>query len=239
MAPRTPLLRPDSYFAERDRSLGRVLAAFGLVVCTGVAAVYGVGYVLVVHVDGTVTVDNPERPPEPFCDDDTSLDVVDRSGCDAPREVERNVDPLVWRAVEELAGQMLVGLLLVAGALTALLHGGSWLAGGTNGVTASVAVAVWGLVPLVVVAPASLLALWVVLDPVTVQAAGDPSPAFTALEEQLRAHQSIGTVSSVVGSVWSAAIWRFGLEHERDVDGAAAVGIAGVTALVLLAGGAL
>lgn len=236
MAPRTPLLRPDRYFAERDLSLGRVLAVFGLVLFAGLAAVYGVGYLLVTHIDGTVMVDNPERPPELFCDGDMEFEIYDDADCDAPREVEQDVDPLLWDAVGELAGPMLVGMLLVVAGVTASLHAGSWLAGGKNGVTASFAVAVWGMTPIVVVAPASIAVLWALLDPVTISA-GSPEPAIDRLLSQLRAHQSVGTVSSVLSGVWSAAIWRFGLEHERGIEGVAATGVAVVTAMLLVLGG--
>lgn len=94
MAPRTPLLHPSRFFTERSLHFGRVIIVFALVVFAGLATVYGVGYLLVSHVDGTVMVDNPERPPEMFCDSDMDSVVFDESDCDASRQVERNVDRL-------------------------------------------------------------------------------------------------------------------------------------------------
>jgi hypothetical protein len=239
MAPCTPLLHPNRFFAERQRHVGRIAAVFGLVVLTSLGAVYGVGYLFVTHIDGTVLVDNPERPPEMFCDSDPESMPFDEEDCDAPRQVERDVDTIIWDVIGELAGQMIAGILILVGGLTVVVHAGSWLAGGTNGVAASLAVTVWGLAPIVFVVPLSMVALWVVLDPVTVSAAQDPSSAFAGLERQLRANQWVGTVSTVVSGVWSAAIWRYGLEHEREVSGAAATAIAGTVAMVVVVGGML
>lgn len=239
MAPRTPLLHPDRFFAERPRHLGRIALVLGLVVFTGLGTVYGIGYLLVTHVDGTVMVDNPERPPEVFCDSDMESVPFDESDCDAPQQVERDVDSIIWDAIGELSGPMLGGILILLVGLTIVVHAGSWLAGGTNGVAESFAVTVWGLAPMVVVIPVSMVVVSVVLEPVTLSAAQDPSSAFAGLERQLRAHQWIGTVSTVVSSLWSAAIWRYGLEHERGVSGAAATAIAGAVALLVIIGGTL
>lgn len=239
MPPRTPLLRPDRYFAERDLHLGRVFLVFGLVLASALGLTYGVGYVLTTHVDGTVLVDNPDRPPEAFCDAEWDSTVFDQEDCDAPRHVERNVNPIVRRAVGELAGPLLVGMLFVVAGVTLVVHVGSWLAGGTNGLTASFAVSVWGMAPLVATVPLSLAVLSFVIEPVTVSAAGDPTAAFADLEAQIRAHGWIGTVSSVVNAVWSGAIWKFGLEHERELSGRAATAVAGAVALLFVLGGAV
>jgi hypothetical protein len=239
MAPRTPLLHPKRFFTERRRHAGRLALVFGLVVLAGVGAVYGVGYLLVTHVDGTVMVDNPERPPEMFCDADRESMAFDESDCDAPQQVERDVDTIIWDAIEELAGPMLGGLLILIIGLTVVVHAGSWLAGGTNGVAASFAVTVWGLAPMVIIVPVSLVAMSVVLEPVTLSAAQEPASAFAGLERQLSAHQWIGTVSTLVSGVWSAVIWRYGLEHERGVSGAGATAIAGAVASLVVVGGML
>jgi hypothetical protein len=239
MAPRTPLLHPGRFFAERSPHFGRIILVFALVVFAGLATVYGVGYLLVAHVDGTVMVDNPERPPEMFCDSEMDSMPFDESDCDAPQQVERDIDSIIWDAIGEFAGPMLGGMLILILGLTMVIHAGSWLAGGTNGVAASFAVTVWGLAPMLLVVPLSMVAMAVVLDPVTLSSAQDPSSAFAGLERQLRSYQWIGTISTVVSSLWSAAIWRFGLKHERGVSGAAATAIAGAVALLVVIGGML
>ena len=239
MAPRTPLLHPGRFFAERRRHFGRIVLVFALVVFAGLATVYGVGYLLITHIDGTVMVDNPERPPELFCESEMDSMVFNESDCDAPQQVERDIDSIICDAISELAGPMLGGMLILVIGLTAVIHTGSWLAGGTNGVAASFAVTVWGLAPMLFVIPVSMVAMSVVLDPVTLSAAQTPSSAFADLEQQLRAYEWIGTVSTAVSSLWSAAIWRYGLEHEREVSGAAATAIAGAVAVLVVIGGML
>jgi hypothetical protein len=101
---------------------------------------------------------------------------------------------------------MLGGMLILVLGLTVVIHARSWLAGGTNGVAASFAVTVWGLAPMLVVIPVSMVVVSVSLNPVTLSAAQDPPSAFAGLERQLRAYQWIGTLSTILSSLWSAAI---------------------------------
>jgi hypothetical protein len=239
MAPQTPLLRPKSYFQSRDLDAGRVLLAVGLVLVTALGLVYGVGYVLTSTVDGTVLVDNPDRPPEAFCDGSVDPPGYDEDACNEPKQVERNIDPIIDRAIGEVAGFMFLGMALVLAGFTLVVHVGSWLAGGSNGLAASFAVTVWGMTPIVVTAPLALVVLSMTLDPVTLDAATDPASAFADLEAQLQSATWLGTLSSLVGAAWSAVIWKFGLEHRRDLTSGAATAVAAVTALVLVVGGTL
>ncbi len=210
-----------------------------LVLFGALGLVYGVGHVLASHVDGTVLVDNPERPPETFCEGTVDPPGFDDDACDAPQQVERNVDRIIERAIGEIAGIVFVGMALVVVGLTLVVHTGSWLAGGSNGLGASFAVTVWGLTPIVLTVPVSLVALSIVLDPVTVSTASEPTSVFAKMEAQIRSFGWIGTVSSVVSGLWSAVIWKFGLEHRRDLTGAEATTVAGATALLLVLGGAI
>jgi hypothetical protein len=77
------------------------------------------------------------------------------------------------------------------------------------------------------------------LNPVTLDAATDPASAFAGLEAQIQSLTWLGTLSSVVSAAWSGVIWKFGLEHRRDLSGGSATAVAAVTALLLVAGGAL
>ena len=237
--PQTPLLRPDRYFAERDLHGGRVLLAVGIVLFSALGLAYGVGHVLTSNVDGTVLVDNPERPPEVFCDGGTDPPGFDDDACEEPRQVERNVDQIIDRAIGEVAGYLVVGMVLVLAGFTLVVHVGAWLAGGSNGLAASVAVTVWGMTPIVVTAPLALVVLSTTLDPVTLDAASDPAAAFADLEAQIRSLAWLGTLSSILSGLWSAVIWKFGLEHRHDLTAGQATAVAAVTALLLVAGGAL
>lgn len=231
MSPRTPLVRPDSYFAERDPDGLRVLALVVLLALAGPAAAYGIGWVLAAHLDGTVTVDNPERPPDWVCESDS--DVHDRSDCDRPREVERDVDRVLMDAVGDLAGRALLALPLLWFLAGLGLHVGSWLADGEGGVAASFAVAAWGLVPALVGIPVVLCALYVGLDPVTVTPADDPSVVLEGVRRQIAALDAFGTAVSLLTTAWGAVIWRYGLEHDRGLGGAAATAVAGLVATPL------
>ena len=119
MPPRTPLLRPDRYFAEREPNFFRVALVVGLLIAAGPAVVYGVGWVLAGNLDGTVLVDNPEHPPDWVCESDGADSAVfDEEDCDAPERIERNVDAILWDAVEETAGTAILAYPLVLAILT-------------------------------------------------------------------------------------------------------------------------
>jgi len=66
MPPFTPLFRPDQFFAEQDFHAGRITAVGLLLVFSHPIGVWGVSWVLQERIDGTVMVDNPNRPSESF-----------------------------------------------------------------------------------------------------------------------------------------------------------------------------
>lgn len=232
MSPRTPLLRPDRYFAERELNFFRVMAVVGLLVATGPAVVYGVGWVLAANVDGTVLVDNPERPPDWVCGDDTSSAVFDEERCDAPREVERDVDAILRDAIDELVGTAILAYPLGLAVLTLLLHGGAWLSGAERGLFPTFAVAAWGMVPTVVLLPASLVALHLALDPVTVAPGTAPEAAIEPLLAQIRAFEPYGAAVTLVTAIWGGVIWRFGLVHEQGLADTDSTVVAGLVAFL-------
>ncbi|PSP96670.1 hypothetical protein BRC89_13520 [Halobacteriales archaeon QS_4_70_19] len=127
--PRTPLLRPDRYFADRTADPARGVLVGILTIITFVGGVYVPGWIPAVNIDGTVTVDTTAYPGDSFCDGE-SPDGFSPSGCDEPTRVERNVDHLVRQAIGSIGGQVALGLpvvwLLIAGGL----HAGSAIANG-------------------------------------------------------------------------------------------------------------
>ena len=162
MSPRTPLIRPDRYFATHEAAVFRVLIILGVLTVAGPATVYGVGWILVDHIDGTVVIDNPYRPPAVLCDGAIDSAGFDKADCDRPREIERNVDRLLWSAIDELLLPALVAFPIAWVLIGLFLHVGSVLATGEGGILPSFAVAAWGMLPtlvsLVVMLP--VLALW-------------------------------------------------------------------------------
>ena len=235
MPPLTPLLRPGRYFAERELNLFRVLVVVGLLVAAGPAAVYGVGWVLAANLDGTVTVDNPERPPDWVCEEDTGgSSVLDDENCDAPREVERDVDAILWDAVDGLAAPAILAYPLVLVVLTLLLHAGAWLADADHGLVPTFAVAAWGMAPTLVLLPVSVLGLALALDPVTVTSGSDPSTAIEPLLTQIRAVEPYGAVGATLSAVWGGVIWRSGLVREQGIRDTDATVVAGLVALLVV-----
>lgn len=231
--PRTPLLRPDSYFDDRTATLGRGLAVAALLTLATLGLAVGLGAVFAVNIDGTVTVDNPAYPGDVFCDGDPSGD-IEASGCDEPETVERDIDRLTWDAIGSIAGQLALGfpivLLVVAGAL----HAGSALADGEGGFGRSLAVGAWGLVPAVLAGVVTIAVLAVTFDPITVSPGDGPERLRLLAMSQVEEIQLVGTVSGAIATVWGAVVWRFGLYHQRDVPGDAATAIAGIVGAVFL-----
>lgn len=234
--PRTPLLRPNSYFSERTATLGHAIVVAIVLVLGFVGIVYALGGVFVLNIDGTVETSNPAYPGDAFCDGDTPGDTP--SGCSEPATIERNVDGIIWDAIGSLAGQVVAGLgitwLLVAG----LLHGGSALANGDGAAERSLAVAAWGLLPTLLGAVVAILALALTFDPVSVS----PGTSQDVIRERVLAQfdvlRLVGGAASVVTVVWGAVVWRFGIQHQRDVPEKWATAIAATVALLLLLLGA-
>lgn len=227
MPPLTPLVRPDRYFATRELDGLRVLAVVGGATIALVAVFYGIGGIVAVHIDGTVMVDNPERPPTGFCDVNP-----DQAECDQPRKVERNVDTQIWAAWNDSVWQFAVGVPFAWLLIGVLLHAGSWLAGGEHGVFSSFAVAAWGLAPMLASGIVALVVLYVAFDPLTVT----PATQETALETAktpFRALDPIQPILSLVTAAWSTVIWRYGLEYRRGLSGPGAWLVAGGVAAFL------
>lgn len=237
MSPRTPLLQPDSYFSERTVTAAEAAVVAAVGVGGFLVIVYAIGAVFAAGIDGTVEVDNPERPPEAFCEDGGAFE-TGPGGCDEPRTVERNIDEFLWEAVGSVAGQLLVGLVVVWLGVGLALHAGSGLAGGEGAVGRSLAVAAWGLLPGLFSGAAAVVVLAVTFDPVTVAPGDDPAVLREQVVTQVDAVRTFGRVSGLLTTVWSALVWRFGLRHQRAVSGTEATLVAGVVAVCLLLLGA-
>lgn len=231
MAPLTPLVRPDRFFAECDLDGFHVLVVLTAVIFGMLAIFYGIGWVMTDRIDGTVRVDNPERPSDMFCESDFDFGAQD--DCSEPKKIERNVDPLLWDAWGSMIGRLLIGLPILWLLLGALLHAGSWLAGGENGAFPSFGVAAWGLVPSLAGGIVAVVVVYATFDPITVTPANQETVLETA-KASLRGVRSVGWLLTVLTSAWTAIIWRFGLEHERGLSGMAAWSVAASVAAILV-----
>ncbi len=228
MPPFTPILRPRSYFAEREISFFRVMAVFAVLLFTGPMTIYGVGWVMTSHIDGTVTVENPERPPDWFCEDN--------DGCEEPERIDRDVDTVIWDQLDRLLGPSFIVYPFVLGILTVLLHGGAWLVGSDTGWFPSFGIAAWGLLPSVLIVGVSLVGLWQTVDPVTIGAGDDIETALAPLEAQMRSFDRYRTLGTALESIWGGLIWRAGLREHHDLPNTEASVVAGIVAVLLIAG---
>ena len=240
MAPRTPLLRPDHYFNDREPAITRGLVVAVLVTLTAVALIAGIGVVFTEKIDGTVMVDNPDRPPEGFCETGgTSLpDGFDDSAfnCSAPAEIERNIDSLIDDALGGFYGVMLLGVPILLLVVAAALHVATAAVGGEGSFGATATVTAWGFAPTIVTTPLGLAALWVVMDPVTIAAGIEPAALEQTLLGSLSPWLPLATGLNLTSVLWGAIIWTFGLQAGRDVSraqaGAIAIVVTGILVLV-------
>ncbi|WP_161972929.1 Yip1 family protein [Halostella pelagica] len=237
MSPRTPLLRPDRYFDGRQISLARGIAVVLLVTVGLTAGVYSLGFIVTENIDGTVTVDNPDRPPENFCDG-TFESANSNADCDEPATVDKDIDVFLWKAVGSVAGQMIVGVPVLWLFVGLLLYAGSWLFDGDGPRSNAWVVAAWGLVPSVVSFAAVLVVLSLTFDPVTVTAGTDPTVFRDDVIGELGVLHTVGAVFGLLGTLWGAVIWRFGLEDGRNLSGTGASIVAGAVAVFMFLFGA-
>lgn len=226
MPPYTPLLRPDRFFAERDISRVRMLVIALLAVATFPLAMWGVEWILRAHIDGTVMVDNPDRPSEPYCE----VRFMNPE-CDAPAHVERNFDAALSEALGQFTELFIVVSLVMVVLIGGLLHAGSWLVDGENGVRASFAVALWGQVPGLLGLVFTLGLAYVLLDPMTVTPDSDLAVLADRIRTDLQPLVTWGPLLSGVITLWSGIIWRFGLQHKRGLTGSEATAVAGSVAV--------
>jgi hypothetical protein len=212
-----------------------------LVTVAAVAFVAGLGTVFTAKIDGTVVVDNPNRPSEAFCEmrsNDTFSEINDTGfDCSGPAEIERNVDPLIQRTLGSFYGAMLIGFPIVILVTGILLHAGTALCNGEGSFADTLAVTAWGLSPFLVTMPLGLLALWLLMDPVSVTPGTAPEAIQRTVMASLDPWVPVAVGLNLVGSVWGAAIWTFGLERGRDVTRGQAALVAGVVTLFLILGG--
>jgi hypothetical protein len=229
MPPATPLLRPGRFFAERGIDGPRTLAVALAVLGSLPLGILGVGYVLRARIDGTVRVDNPNRPSERFCEGmANSMDL----GCDEPAQIERNIDAILSEAVGELIGPALIGIVLAVLLIGGALHAGSWLFDGENGVKASFAVAIWGLLPSLISLFVGVLLLFVVLDPITVTPRDDPSVMTERVRADLAPLLRWQPLLSGATTLWSGVVWRAGHVEARGLTSGEATGVAGIVAIL-------
>ena len=228
--PRTPLLRPNRYFAAHDGSPPLKHAAIAVAV---VAVVTAAGAALVIDqlaaaLDVMVTVDNPAYPGDMFCGEDSGYDDTP-SGCDEPKTVERRLGALV---AEEFSWLPLASLLAVPlwwVVQATVLHLASALADGEGSFDRTLVVAGWGMAPSVLRMVG--VAAFVALSVQSMAAPADPEGATNALRTALAGVQPLSFGLAFVAAVWAGAIRTYGLADARDISTWTAGWIVGILTL--------
>ncbi|PCR91644.1 Yip1 family protein [Natrinema ejinorense] len=227
------LLRDPSTFFEEHEPAATFPVAAGVVVALAVAAGLStllLGSMLAGAIDGTVTMDNPDRPPEWVCDGhgpDSSFD----GDCDEPETIERDAGSLVSEAVTDYLGYMVVApfvMWLLAGIV---LFAAGRLAAGSPSVTGTFALAGWAALPEFFRLTVGLVALQAVLSDLTItNLEGSPE----VIEAAFAPIQPFLALATVLTVLWQWYLLTGGLEHEANLTRSAAATAVGVPLGVLL-----
>ncbi|SDR27232.1 Yip1 family protein [Natronobacterium texcoconense] len=226
------LVRPSAFF-EENRPAETLPIAIGLVVVLAivlVVAVFLLGSMLAGAVEGTVTVDNPDRPPEPFCNGvGAAMETVD--GCDEPETIERDAGELVQDAVTDYVGYALLSpfFMWVLGGI--VLFGVSRLANGDPSLSGTFALAGWAALPELVRVLVGLATLQYVLSDLTIT---DHENAPAVLESALAPAEPILVGATLLVTLWQWHLLTGGLEVDADLSRAAAAVATGVPLGLLL-----
>ncbi|WP_267642409.1 Yip1 family protein [Haloarchaeobius amylolyticus] len=237
MSLRDLLVDPAAFFAPdaRGRDLGPAFAAVLLAALVVTGAAGAMLYVASTSITGTVTVDNPERPPDWVCSDDSPMenDSVFEDGCNQPKTLDRDAGALFWNVASGQLPILFVGLLLLWPILGVGLHVLTALGGGEGSFTRTLAVTGWGFVPTAIAGVVGAAAVSAVLAGKTFQLS---NPDAFVREFRAVFGGTLGALLLVLRlgtTAWQVAIWGYGLERLRHVSRAAGFTAAGIVAGLL------
>ncbi|AUX09047.1 hypothetical protein AArcSl_1416 [Halalkaliarchaeum desulfuricum] len=228
--PAEQLLRsPREFFRER-RFATSAAAGFVVVLALAIvlaASVWYLGGLLAASTDATVTMDNPDRPPEWVCDthgDDP--DSIMAENCDEPATIERDAGSLLWEAAGEYVVPVFFFTLLVWPIGGVVLFAAARIAGGDGGFLATLGVAAWGAVPEFFRLAAGLAGLTYVLSTTTFTGPVESFPdqvlaALAPLELPL-------LVASMLTLLWQWYLLSAGIGEVHDLDWPAAAFAVGI-----------
>jgi hypothetical protein len=75
--------------------------------------------------------------------------------------------------------------------------------------------------------------LFVLVDPITVTTATDPTVLTAQIQADLNPLQRWSPLITGITTLWSGIIWRFGLLHKRGLSPGEATGVAGTVAVTV------
>ncbi|MFC4408578.1 YIP1 family protein [Haloarchaeobius iranensis] len=220
------LVEPRAFFEEHGTASTLPVAALAVV---GLAIALAVGVtvmsgMLAGAVQGTVMVDNPDRPPQGICgafENDSPV----TEGCDEPAEIERDAGAIVREAANEFVGTVVLApfLLWLAGGLTVYL--GGLLVGGDTSLPGSFSVAGWAAVPEFARLVAGLAILQFALADVTITNL-ESAPA--AVRAAIAPVEPLVALASLLTAAWQLSILSAGLAVEADISRGAAAVVTGI-----------
>ncbi|GAB6878944.1 hypothetical protein JCM17823_12180 [Halorubrum gandharaense] len=144
----TVLDRSRGFFEHRPaaRSLPVALVVVAIVIVAVVFGIYGLGVIFDATIDETVTVDNPNQPPEWVCethDEDSPLG----NSCDEPDRIDVDAGSEIRDATTGFLHYAPVGGVVLWLIFGVVLHIGARLADGEGSVGDTFVVAAWALLP--------------------------------------------------------------------------------------------
>ncbi|MFB6235348.1 MAG: YIP1 family protein [Halopenitus sp.] len=221
------LVHPTEFFERKEPAHTLPIAA-GLVVLLAlatVAATFVVGSMLAGAVDATVTMDNPERPPDWMCEENGTDADSTPMACGEPKTIERDAGSLVYDATTEYATMLLFApfLLWIVGAVTLYVAGR--VSGGSPSAAGSFALAGWAALPeffrLVIGLAALRYALWNTTFTSVEQASA-------ALKAAMAPVEPVVTAATMLTVLWQWHLLSGGLAVDADVPRRAAAVAVGV-----------
>ncbi|MWV65820.1 YIP1 family protein [Halorubrum sp. JWXQ-INN 858] len=232
--------RSRDHFRGRDAvSVGVAVLLVGGVAVGTALGIVGLGLVFDATIDETVTVDNPDQPPEWVCESEVHGEESPvTAGCDRPDRIDVDVGAELRDAAAGLFHYGLIGVVVWWGVFAGVLHGGARIAGGNGSFADSLVVAAWAIVPELLRVGIGLAVIGYALATADVGGGG-----FETIAADVTA--AIGGASGPLfaASVATVAIQWFvvvgGLEATHDLDRLTAGVLAGVFGGLLLASTAL
>ena len=222
------VVSPGAFFEERPPAETLPVAA-GIVLAFALSLLVGfflVGAMLAGAIDATVTMDNPDRPPDWVCEQHADdPDSAFGEGCDEPATIERDAGALVREAVNEYLWIAIVGPLVLWLLGGIVLFGAGRLAGGSPSFSGTLALAGWAALPEFLRLGVGLAGLWFVLSNVTIT---NPERGAAALQSAMAPVEPILVVASLVTIGWQWYLLAGGLSREAELSWGTAAFAVGV-----------
>lgn len=215
-APLAALFTPRRFFAESEHgsSLRAAAVVVTVVALLVTASFAGIGLLLVSSVDATVTVDNPDRPPEQFCQEPTFE--MHEDDCEEPAEIERDAGDLLWEVWSQYVPIVFVGTYVVWLVVGSLLWAFARFFGATESHPDTLAV--WGWAMLADLLQAfGALAFFAWLTAGTTITADTEAELLAEVEALLAAVPEFNVLALVVGA-WQITVVTYGLSETQDVS---------------------